>query len=45
MRELAASYNVPRSTLQTRLRGVQPKYETRLPHRRLLLTEEQSLVL
>jgi len=45
MRELAASYDVPRSTLQARLRGVQPQHEIASPHRRLLLTEEQSLFL
>jgi len=40
MRELAVSYNVPRLTLQARLRGVQLQHETVSPHRRLLLTEE-----
>lgn len=44
IRKLASSYNVPKSTLHTRLQGVQPKHETRSPNRKLLPTEEHSLV-
>ena len=45
VRALAVSYDVPESTLRSRLRGVQPKHEIASPRRRLLLTEEQCLVL
>ena len=44
LRRLAISFNVPRSTLQTRLQGIQPKRETRSPNRKQHPTEEQGLV-
>ncbi|CAI6331800.1 unnamed protein product [Periconia digitata] len=44
VRKLAAAYNVPESTLRTRLRGIQPKHATRSPNQKLSPTEEQALV-
>ena len=44
IRALARAYNVPESTLQTRLRGVHPRSEIVSVNRKLLTTEEQSLV-
>ena len=44
LRALAAAYNVPRSTLQTRLQGVTPKRETTAVNQKLSSAEEQSLV-
>jgi hypothetical protein len=44
IRSLAAAYNVPRTTLQTRLRGTRPKHETESVHLKLSSVEEQSLV-
>ena len=41
---LAAAYDVPKSTLLRRLRGTQPRSETASVNRKLLATEEQSLV-
>ncbi|RAQ98726.1 plasma membrane calcium-transporting atpase 2 [Stemphylium lycopersici] len=41
---LAKAYDVPKSTLQTRLRGIQPRSETLSANRKLLPIEEQSLV-
>ena len=41
---LAKAYDVPKSTLQTRLRGVQPRSETVSAKRKLSPIEEQSLV-
>ena len=41
---LAKAYDVPKSTLQTRLRGVQPRSEIASTRRKLSLIEEQSLV-
>lgn len=43
-RALAAAYDVPESTLRTRLRGVRPKREIRSSNRKLLPSEEQALV-
>jgi hypothetical protein len=43
-RRLARLYNVPRTTLQTRLQGVTPKHEITRVNRRLSPVEEQSLV-
>ncbi|RAR04965.1 plasma membrane calcium-transporting atpase 2 [Stemphylium lycopersici] len=44
VRALAAAYDVPESTLRTRLRGTQPRSETVSVNRKLLAVEEQSLV-
>ncbi|CAE7033579.1 hypothetical protein PTNB85_03843 [Pyrenophora teres f. teres] len=44
VRALAAAYDVPKSTLQTRLYGTQPRSETVSVNRKLSATEEQSLV-
>ncbi|KAF9730046.1 transposase [Paraphaeosphaeria minitans] len=44
LRRLAASFDVPRSTLQTRLYGIKPKRETVSVNRKLRPIEEQSLV-
>ena len=44
LRRLAISFKVPRSTLQTRLQGIQPKHETRSLNQKLHPTEEQALV-
>ncbi|EFQ94160.1 hypothetical protein PTT_08258 [Pyrenophora teres f. teres 0-1] len=44
IRALARAYNVPESTLRTRLRGVHPRSEIVSVNRKLLTTEEQSLV-
>ena len=44
VRALAAAYDVPKSTLQTRLQGVQPRSEIPSTRRKLLPIEEQSLV-
>jgi hypothetical protein len=44
VRALAVAYNVPESTLRTRLRGTQPRSETASVNRKLSATEEQSLV-
>ena len=41
---LAKAYNVPKSTLQTRIRGTQPRSETASVNRKLSPIEEQSLV-
>jgi hypothetical protein len=43
-RALAAAFNVPESTLRTRLQGVRPKRETTSVHLKLSPVEEQSLV-
>jgi hypothetical protein len=44
LRALAAAYDVPESTLRTRLRGTQPRSETVSVNRKLSPIEEQSLV-
>ena len=44
LRRLALSFDVPRSTLQTRLHGVKPKREIVSVNRKLSPSEEQSLV-
>ena len=44
VRVLAAAYNVPKSTLQTRLHGVQPRSEILSTRRKLSPIGEQSLV-
>ena len=44
VRALAAAYDVPKSTLQRRLHGVQARSETASVNRKLSLIEEQSLV-
>ena len=44
VRALAAAYDVPESTLRTRLRGTQPRSETVSVNRKLSAVEEQSLV-
>jgi hypothetical protein len=44
IRALARAYNVPESTLRTRLRGVHPRSEIVSVNRKLSTTEEQSLV-
>ncbi|KAH8632595.1 hypothetical protein IG631_11229 [Alternaria alternata] len=44
VRALAAAYDVPKSTLQTRLHGVQPRSEILSTRRKLSPIEEQSLV-
>lgn len=44
IRALAATYNVPESTLRTRLQGVQLKHEIRSPNRKLYPIEDQSLL-
>ena len=44
IRKLSKVYNVPRSTLQSRLHGIQPIHETRSLKRALSSVEEQSLV-
>jgi len=43
-RALAKSFNVPESTLRTRLHGTRARHEIRAPDRKLLLSEEQALV-
>jgi hypothetical protein len=43
-RQTSRVYNIPRTTLQRRLKGVRPKHETRPPNRKLSPVEEQSLV-
>jgi hypothetical protein len=43
-RALAAAFDVPESTLRTRLQGVQPKHETTSVNLRLSSVEEQSLI-
>jgi hypothetical protein len=43
-RRLAKLYNVPRSTLQTRLQGTQAKHETMLVNLKMSPVKEQSLV-
>src|SRR5689334_6261413 len=43
-RGIAAAYNIPRSTLETRLQGICPQHDTRSVHCRLLEAEEQALV-
>jgi hypothetical protein len=43
-RAAAIAYNVPRSTLQTRLNGIQPKQGSRSKNRKLLEHEEEVLV-
>jgi hypothetical protein len=44
VRRLSKLYNVPRSTLQTRLQGIKPRSEIISVKRKLRPTEEQSLV-
>ena len=44
LRGIAAAYNIPRSTLETRLQGIRPQHDIRSVHRRLLEAEEQALV-
>ncbi|KAK7178070.1 transposase [Paraphaeosphaeria sporulosa] len=44
LRRLARSFDVPRSTLQTRLHNVMSKHAIRPPNRKLYPTEEQTLV-
>lgn len=44
LRALAKAYDVPESTLRTRLRGTQPRSETVSVNRKLSSVEEQSLV-
>jgi hypothetical protein len=44
LRKLAAAYNVPRATLQTRLNGTLPHHEITSVQRKLSPVEEQSLV-
>ena len=44
VRALAAAYDVPKLTLQTRLHGVQPQLEILSTRRKLSPFEEQSLV-
>ena len=44
IRALALAYNVPRSTLQTRLHGIQSKHETTSVNLKLSPIEKQSLV-
>jgi hypothetical protein len=44
VRALAVAYDVPESTLRTRLRGTQPRSETASVNRKLSATEEQSLI-
>ena len=43
-RKAAKVYVVPRSTMQTRIKGVPPKQESRAPNRLLLQCEEDKLV-
>jgi hypothetical protein len=43
-RTLAAAFDVPESTLQTRLRGILPQYKTTLVNVKISPLEEQSLV-
>lgn len=44
LRALAHSFDVPESTLRTRLKGTQARHEIRSTNRKLSLYEEQSLV-
>jgi len=44
IRALARAFDVPQSTLHTRIRGTQPRSETASVNRKLLAAEEQSLV-
>ncbi|EMD62759.1 hypothetical protein TUN199_11333 [Pyrenophora tritici-repentis] len=44
VRALAVAYDVPKSTLQRRLHGVQARLETASVNRKLSPIEEQSLV-
>jgi hypothetical protein len=44
LRALATAYDIPRSTLQTRLHGTQPQSETTSVNRKLHPIEEQSFV-
>jgi hypothetical protein len=44
VRALAAAFDIPKSTLQTRLRGTQARTEIRSVNRKLSPVEEQSLV-
>ena len=44
LRALARSFDVPESTLRTRLKGTQARHEKRLTNRKLSQYEEQSLV-
>ena len=44
VRALAVAYDVPKSTLQRRLRGIQARSEIASINRKLSPTEEQSLV-
>ncbi|EUC29735.1 hypothetical protein COCCADRAFT_71511, partial [Bipolaris zeicola 26-R-13] len=41
---LAKAYNIPKSTLQTFLHGIQPRSEIASANQKLLPIEEQSLV-
>jgi hypothetical protein len=43
-RTLAAAFDVPESTLRTRLRGILPRHETTLVNVKMSPLEEQSLV-
>lgn len=43
-RSLAATYDVPESTLQTRLRGILPKRKTTSVNQKLLPVKGQSLI-
>jgi hypothetical protein len=43
-RALATSYDVPESTLRTRLQGIQPKHETTSVNLKMSSVEEQSLI-
>ena len=43
-REAAITYDVPKSTLQTRLNGIPARYEKRSVNLKLTNTEEQTLV-
>jgi hypothetical protein len=44
VRTLATSFDVPESTLQTRIRGVRPKHEIKSQQRKLQPSEEEALV-
>jgi hypothetical protein len=44
LRRLAKLYNIPRTTLQARLQGIQPRHEIVSVNRKLSSVEEQSLV-
>jgi hypothetical protein len=44
IRTTATTYNVPRTTLQTRVHGIPPKRGSRAVNRLLIFTEEETLV-